>query len=66
MKKDKKITVSTDMETYKIWLSVSNNLIKSKAFRSKSEIIESVIYFLEKATPEEIYKIRTSSILDFK
>ncbi len=62
MKKNRKITITTSEDIYQTWLITSDKLTKSKIFRNKTEIIESLIYFLEKANPKEIEKIKKSVI----
>jgi len=62
VKKNRKITITTSEDIYQTWLTTSDKLTKSKIFRNKTEIIESLIYFLEKANSKEIEKIKKSVI----
>lgn len=59
--KIKRIGVTISEVDSEIWNMVSRDLIQRKIFRSKAEIFEAMIYYLQKANNEELIKFSDSS-----
>lgn len=58
-KKGVAFTVSED--THQTWLSVSEELIRKRVFRNKTEIFEKLVLFLQSSVVEKIESFRDSA-----
>ena len=62
-KKNKKVLFSVDNTTYETWNLVADELIRRRMFRSKTDIFESLVYFLQRAGNEDIKKLKMSTMI---
>ena len=58
-KKGVAFTVSED--THQTWLSISEELVRKRVFRNKTEIFEKLVLFLQSSVVEKIESFRDSA-----
>ena len=61
-KKKKKVNFTVKDSVYLTWQQVAEDLINRRVFRSKTEIFETLTYFLQRAKREEIETFKSSSM----
>jgi hypothetical protein len=62
-KRKKKVNFTVKDSVYLTWQQVSDDLISRRVFRSKTEIFETMTYFLQRAKKEEIGTFKSSSMI---
>ncbi len=62
-KKNKKVLFSVDNTTYETWNLIADELIRRRMFRSKADIFESLVYYLQRADNEDIKKFKTTTMI---
>ena len=63
MAKQKRIGFTIKKSDYDIWNHVTDELVQRRLFRSKTEIFENLIYFLQRGRLEDIKSFKASSII---
>lgn len=56
--KDTKVSLTVDKETRQLWNKATDNLIKKKLFRNKTEVFENIVFFLSHAPEKELWDFR--------
>jgi hypothetical protein len=62
MKKIKKLSFTVDMDTYNLWEESAANLIKTKIFRNKTDILESLLLYISKIDKKEVFSLKEKLI----
>ncbi|MBT9174570.1 MAG: hypothetical protein DDT22_00230 [candidate division WS2 bacterium] len=63
MKKKKRVNFTVTDIVYETWQQVSDDLIERRVFRSKTEIFESLVYFLQRSNREEILEFKSPTMI---
>jgi len=61
--KKRRVNFTVSDSVYQTWQQASNDLIERRVFRSKTEIFESLIYFLQRAKKEEILQFKSTTMI---
>lgn len=61
--KKRRVNFTVSDSAYQTWQQASKDLIERRVFRSKTEIFESLIYFLQRAKKEEILQFKTTTMI---
>ncbi len=61
--KKKRVNFTVTDTVYETWQQTSNDLIERRVFRSKTEIFEALVYFLQRAKKEEILQFKSITMI---
>ena len=61
--KKKRVNFTVTDTVYEAWQQTSNDLIERRVFRSKTEIFEALVYFLQRAKKEEILQFQSITMI---
>lgn len=59
--KNKAVAFTVSEDTHQIWRSISEELIRKRVFRNKTEIFEKLVLFLQSSVLEKIESFRDSA-----
>jgi len=62
-KKEKKLSFTVTEGDYQAWRFISEDLVEKKIFRNKTEMFETLIYFLQRAKHSEIKEFKDSAMI---
>jgi hypothetical protein len=63
MPKQKRIGFTIKKSDYEIWKHVTDDLIQRRLFRSRTEIFENLVYFLQRGRLEDIKSFKETSMI---
>lgn len=61
--KKKRVNFTVTDTVYETWQQTSNDLIERRVFRSKTEMFEALVYFLQRAKKEEILQFKSITMI---
>lgn len=61
--KKKKINFTVPDDVFAVWQQVSDDLVERRVFRNKTEIFDSMVYFLQRAKKEEVLEFKSKSMI---
>lgn len=62
--KNKGVAFTVSEDTHQIWQCISEELIRKRVFRNKTEIFEKLVLFLQSSVVEKIERFRDSHEAD--
>lgn len=63
MAKQKRVGFTIKKSDYEIWTHISDEMIQRRLFRSKTEIFENLIYFLQRGRLDDIKAFKATSVI---
>lgn len=63
MQKQMRVGFTIKKSDYEIWKHITDDLIQRRLFRSRTEIFENLVYFLQRGRLEEIKSFKETSTI---